>query len=253
METKINEIAPDLYRISTFVPDYHIEFNQFLIKDEQPFLMHTGFRKMFDITRDAVAKIIDPASLRWIGFSHFEPDECGALNEWLRVAPDAQAVCSVVGAIVMLNDYADRPARPLNDNEVLELGKRRLRFLATPHVPHSWDAGLFFEETDQTLLCSDLFFHPQGDEPLTESDIVGRARDSILAGMDSPLANDMPYTPYTDRTLQRLADLAPRTLALMHGSSFRGDGRKAMEELTTVIRETHGRSERSTKGSGDYQ
>jgi flavorubredoxin len=241
METNINEIATDVYRISTFAPDYGLEFNQFLIKDEQPFLMHTGFRKMFDVTREAVAKIVDPATLRWIGFSHFEPDECGALNEWLQVAPDAQAACSVVCNTVMLNDYADRPARPLNDNEVLEIGKRRLRFLATPHLPHSWDAGLFFEETDQTLLCSDLFFHPQSDVPLIESDIVGRARESILFGMQSPLAKDMPYTPYTDSTMQRLAELAPRTLALMHGSSFRGDGRKAIEDLAAVIRETHGR------------
>jgi flavorubredoxin len=251
METNITEIAADLYRISTFVPDYHIEFNQFLIKDEQPFLMHTGFRKMFDVTRDAVAKIIDPAQLRWIGFSHFEPDECGALNEWLQVAPEAQAACSVVGGIVMLNDYANRPARPLNDNEVLEIGKHRLRFLATPHVPHSWDAGLFFEETDQTLLCSDLFFHPQSDEALIESDIVGRARESILFGMHTPLAKDMPYTPYTDNTMQRLAELAPRTLALMHGSSFRGDGRKALEELAVVIRETHGRAGELVQSAGE--
>jgi hypothetical protein len=126
---------------------------------------------------------------------------------------------------------------------VLELGQRRLRFLATPHVPHSWDAGLFFEETDQTLLCSDLFFHPRSDNPLIESDIVGRARESILAGMDSPLAKDMPYTPYTDSTLRRLAELEPRTLALMHGSSFRGDCRKAIQDLAIVIRETHGRDD----------
>jgi flavorubredoxin len=242
MSTNITEIAPDVYRVSTFVPDSQIQFNQFLIKDEQPFLMHTGFRKMFDITRDAVAQIIDPAKLRWLGFSHFEPDECGALNEWLQVAPESQAACSVVGAMVMLDDYADRPARPLQDNEVLEIGKRRLRFLATPHVPHSWDAGLFFEETDQTLLCSDLFFHPGDPEPFTQSDIVGRARESILGGMTSPLAKDMPYTPYTDQTMQRLAELAPRTLAVMHGSSFGGDGRQAISDLAIVIRETHGRT-----------
>jgi flavorubredoxin len=251
MNTDITEVAADVYRISTFVPDYHIEFNQFLIKDEQPFLMHTGLRKMFNITREAVAKIIDTTKLRWIGYSHFEPDECGALNEWLHISPDAQAVCSVVSGIVMLNDYADRPARPLNNNEVLQLGKHRLRFLATPHVPHGWDAGLFFEETDRTLLCSDLFFHPRSDEPLIEGDIVGRARESILAGMDSPLAKDMPYTPYTDRTMERLAELAPRTLALMHGSSFRGDGRKAIEDLAAVIRDTHGRSEELSQSAAE--
>ena len=250
MDTKITEVAPDLYRISTFHPDYQIQFNQFLIKDDQPFLMHTGFRKMFDITHEAVSKIIDPATLRWIGYSHFEPDECGALNEWLRVAPNAQATCSVVGAMVMLNDYADRPARPLNDNEVLDLGKHRVRFLATPHVPHAWDAGLFFEETDRTLLCSDLFFHPGDPEPLTESDIVGRARESILYGMNSPLAKEMPYTPYTDRTMQRLAELSPRTLALMHGSTFRGDGGQAITELAAVVRETYGREEGLIQSAG---
>src|SRR5947207_883942 len=128
MNTNITEIAADVYRISTFNPDYQIQFNQFLIKDEQPFLMHTGLRRMFDITLAAVSKLIDPATLRWLGYSHFEPDECGALNEWLRVAPEAQPVCSVVGAMVMLNDFADRPARPLQDNGILELGRRRLRF-----------------------------------------------------------------------------------------------------------------------------
>src|SRR5882762_9194711 len=236
MKANVNEIAADVYRISTFHPEYGIQFNQFLIKDDEPFMMHTGFKKMFPITLEGVAKIIDPAKLRWIGFSHFELDECGALNEWLEVAPRAQAVCSQVGAMVMVNDFADRPPRPLNDDEVLEIGSHRLRFLATPHVPHCWDAGLFFEETDRTLLCSDLFFHPGNPEPLTESDVVGRARESIIEGMKSPLAKDMAYTPYTDQTMRRLADLEPRTLALMHGSTFRGDGRSAILDLGGVIK-----------------
>jgi flavorubredoxin len=240
MKSNVTEIAPDIYRISTFHPEYQIQFNQFLIKDDEPFLMHTGFRKMFDLTYEAVASLIDPATLRWVGFSHFEPDECGALNDWLRVAPGAQPVCSVVGAMVMLNDFADRPARPLNDDETFETGKHRLRFLATPHVPHAWDAGLFFEEVDRTLLCSDLFFHPGDPEPLTESDIVGRARECMVAGVTSPLAKDMAYTPYTDRTMGRLAALEPTTLALMHGSSFHGDGRAALLDLAGVIKEVHG-------------
>lgn len=243
MESNVTEVAPDVFRISTFHPDYQIQFNQYLIKDDEPFLMHTGFRRMFDLTRTAVARIMDPAKLRWFGFSHFEPDECGALNEWLQVAPAGQPVCSVVGSMVMLGDFADRPPRALNDGEVLETGRHRLRFLATPHVPHCWDAGLFFEETDRTLLCSDLFFHPGNPEPLTESDVVGRARDSIIEGMKSPLAKDMAYTPYTDQTLERLAELQPGTLALMHGSTFRGDGRSAILDLVGVIKETHGREQ----------
>ena len=237
MESNVMEIAPDIYRISTFHPDFGIQFNQFLIKDDEPFIMHTGMKKMFPVTREAIASLIEPARLRWIGFSHFESDECGALNEFLNIAPNAQAVCSVVGAMVSVNDFADRPARALADNEVFAIGSHRLKFLATPHLPHGWDAGLFFEERDKTLLCSDLFFHPGDPEPLTESDVVGRASTSITEGMAGPLAKDMPYTPYTDATLRRLAELEPRTLALMHGTSFRGDGRRAILDLAGVIQE----------------
>ena len=237
MESNIMEIAPDIYRISTFHPDFGIQFNQFLIKDDEPFIMHTGMKKMFPVTREAIASLIEPARLRWIGFSHFESDECGALNEFLNIAPNAQAVCSIVGAMVTVNDFADRPARALADNEVFAIGSHRLTFLATPHLPHGWDAGLFFEERDKTLLCSDLFFHPGDPEPMTESDVVGRASTSITEGMAGPLANDMPYTPYTDATLRRLAELEPRTLALMHGTSFRGDGRRAILDLAGVIQE----------------
>lgn len=220
-----------------------MQFNQFLIKDDEPFLMHTGLKKMFPVTLEGVASLIDPSRLRWVGFSHFESDECGALNEWLQIAPHAQAVCSFVGTVVTVDDFADRAARALGDGEVLETGRHRLRFLATPHVPHGWDAGLFFDETDRTLLCSDLFFHPGDPEPLTEGDVVGRARESIIAGLSSPLAKDMPYTPYTDSTLHRLADLEPQTLAVMHGSSFRGDGRSAILDLARVIKETLGKPE----------
>ena len=245
MKSTVTEIAPDVYRLSTYHPEGDMQFNQFLIKDEEPFLMHTGLKKMFPITLEGVASIIEPSKLRWIGWSHFESDECGALNEWLSVAPRAQAVCGFVGATVTVNDFADREARVLGDGEVFEIGYHRLRFLATPHVPHGWDAGLFFEETDRTLLCSDLFFHPGNPEPLIEGDVVGRARESIIAGLSSPLAKDMPYTPYTDSTLQRLASLEPRTLAVMHGSSFRGDGRRAILDLAGIIKETLGKPEES--------
>jgi flavorubredoxin len=240
MESNVTEIARDVYRISTFHPDAGIQFNQFLINDDEPFIMHTGLKKMFPITLEAVATLIEPANLRWIGFSHFESDECGALNEWLTIAPNAQAVCSFVGATVMVNDFADRPARALAEGEAFDIGSHRLKFLATPHVPHGWDAGFFFEERDKTLLCTDLFFHPGDPEPLTESDVVGRASASITEGMAGPLAKDMPYTPYTDATLRRLAELEPRTLAVMHGSSFRGDGRTAILDLAGVIQKKLG-------------
>lgn len=237
MQSKVTEIAPDIYRISTFHPEYGIQFNQFLINDDEPFLMHTGFKRMFQTTLEGVASLIDPAALRWIGFSHFESDECGALNQWLAVAPGAQALCNFVGAMVMVNDFADRAPRVLADNEVLPTGRHRLRFLSTPHVPHCWDAGLYFDESEYTLLCSDLFFQPGDPEPLIESDIVGPAREAIAASLGGPMAKDMPYTPYTDSTLQRLAALEPKTLAVMHGSSFRGDGRKAILDLAAVLKD----------------
>jgi flavorubredoxin len=192
MKANVTEIAADVYRVSTFHPEYGIQFNQFLIKSDEPFMMHTGFKKMFPITLDGVASLIDPKKLRWIGFSHFESDECGALNDFLAVAPNAQAVCSVVGAMVTVSDFADRAPRALNDSEVLEIGRHRLRFLATPHVPHAWTAGLFFEETDRTFLCSDLFFHPSDPEPLIESDVVGRARESMIGGFQAPWRKTCP-------------------------------------------------------------
>ena len=240
MESTITEIAPDTYRISTFHPGYKMQFNQFLVKDDEPFLMHTAFRKMFPVTRDAVARVIEPAALRWIGFSHFESDECGALNEWFRVAPRAQAVCSFVGKTVMLDDFADGEVRALADGEAFDIGRHRLEFLATPHVPHSWDAGLFFDRTARTLFCSDLFFHAGDPAPVTESDVVGPAKESIVKGLAGPMRNDMPFTPYTEATLERLAGLAPRTLALMHGSTFAGDGAAAIRALSRVIADTLG-------------
>jgi flavorubredoxin len=243
MQSKVTEIAADVFRISTFHPEYGIQLNQFLVRDDEPFIMHTGLKKMFPITLEGISSVIDPARLRWIGFSHFESDECGALNEWLKVAPHAEAVCSFVGTVVMVNDFADRPARALSDGELLEIGRHRLRFLSTPHVTHCWDAGLFFEEEDRTLLCSDLFFHPGDPEPLTESDVVGRARAAIIENLAGPMAKDMPYTPYTESTLRRLAALEPRTLALMHGTSFRGQGRVAILELAEVVKEILGKPE----------
>lgn len=242
MPSTVTEIAPDIYRLSTFHPEFGIQFNQFLLQDDEPFLMHTGMKKMFPATLAAAATVIDPAKLRWIGFSHFESDECGALNEWLRLAPQAQALCSFVGALVMVDDFADRPAKPLADNEVLSTGRHRLRFLATPHLPHGWDAGFFFEENTRTLFCSDLFFHGGDPEPLSEGDVLRRASASIAQNLTGPLAHDLPYTAHTETSLQRLADLKPSALAVMHGSSFRGDGAQAIRGLAHLLKETLGAS-----------
>lgn len=236
----VNEIAPDFYRISTYVPDFNLQFNQFLIKDDEPLLFHTGMRGLFPIVREEVAKIIDPAKIRWIGFSHFESDECGALNDWLEIAPQAEPVCSLVGAMVSVNDFSTRPARGMTDGEMLKTGKYNFRFLHTPHVPHCWEAGLMFEETNKTLLCSDLFTHFGDVESFTTSDIVGRFKQDLIIGEQSPLAHAYPYSANTDEQLKRIAALEPKTLAVMHGSSFSGDGKQAINDMAAAMRDVLG-------------
>jgi flavorubredoxin len=171
---RIDEIAPDLYRVSIYAPQFDLQFNHFLINDDEPLLFHTGMRRMFPEVRDAVAKVIDPAALRWISWSHFEVDECGALNEWLAVAPRAQAICGQLGAAINIEDFANRPPRGLAKDDVIETGRHKYRFVPTPHLPHGWDAGVLFEEKLGVLLCSDLF-HQVGDvEPVTSADVLGR-------------------------------------------------------------------------------
>ena len=236
----VNEIAPDTYRISTYVPEINLQFNQFLVADEETLLYHTGMRGLFPRVLEEVSRVIDPTRLRWVGFSHFESDECGALNDWLQVAPRAQPVCSAVGALVSVNDFSLRPARALADGEALATGRRRFRFLQTPHVPHCWEAGLMFEETEGTLLCSDLFTHGGDVEALTTSDVVGPFREGLVADQQGPLAGAYPYTPQTEKTLNRLAALRPKTLAVMHGSSFVGDGGRALLDLAAAMREVLG-------------
>ena len=238
---KTTEIAPDIYRISIFAPWGDLQFNHFLIKDQEPLLFHTGLRGMFPEVREAVSKLINLSDLRHISFSHFESDECGALNEWLAVAPQADVVCSQVGAIVSVNDFIGREARALADGELFVTGKYRFRYCQTPHLPHGWDAGVLFEETQKTLLCSDLF-HQTGDvEPLTESDVVGRSHQAMLNYQGGILADYVPYTCLTSQNLQKLAELKPKTLAIMHGSRFRGDCARALAELDQAFKQVFGR------------
>lgn len=240
----ITEIAPDVYRISVYVEPFDLQFNHFLIKDEEPLLHHAGMRGMFPDLRDAVAKVIDPSKLRWITFSHFEVDECGALNNWLGIAPRAQAACSNVGALVNINDFADRPPRGLEKGEVISTGKYRVSFHPTPHLPHGWDAGMFFEETNKTLLCSDLFHQGGNVKPIDDSeDILERSREAITNYQTGPLMNYLPYMTNTKRFLGQLADLKPKTLAIMHGSTFSGNGEKLLRNLDPILKEVFGKEQ----------
>jgi flavorubredoxin len=236
----VAEIAEDVYRISVYVPEIKLQFNHFLVRDEEPLLFHAGLRAMFPQVREAVAQLIDPATIRHVGFSHFESDECGALNQWLEIAPRAGPVCGLVGALVSVNDFAIRPARTLTREDSFNTGKHRFRFLPTPHVPHGWDAGVMFEETKKILFCSDLF-HQWGErESLSTESIIDRCRDALMEAEAGPFAGYVPYTHHTGRVLEELAVRQPRTLAVMHGSSFSGDCARALRELATVMAEVLG-------------
>lgn len=236
----IAEVAPDVFRVSVYLPEVNLQFNHFVVRDDEPLLFHTGLRGMFPMVREAVSQLIHPASIRHIGFSHFESDECGALNEWLAIAPNSEPVCGLVGALVSVNDFANRPARVLARDDTFSTGKYRFRFIPTPHVPHGWDAGVMLEETNGTLFCSDLF-HQWGDpEPLTRDSIVGRARAALLESEAGPFAGYVPYTHHTGRILEELAAYQPRMLAAMHGSSFEGDAAHEIRGLKSVMREVLG-------------
>ncbi|WP_213308819.1 MBL fold metallo-hydrolase [Paraburkholderia sacchari] len=230
--TTIDEIANRIYRISTPVeiPGGGFSFNQYLIDDDEPLLFHTGLRKLFPIVREAVERIMPVDRLRHIGFSHFESDECGALNEFLAVAPHAEPVCGQVAAMVSVGDFADRPPRALADDETISLGQHSVRWLYTPHLPHSWECGFLMETTSATLLCGDLFTqggsHPP---PLVESDIL-EPSEAFRHQMDY-----FSHTTNARAMLERLAALQPTTLACMHGSAWRGDGAALLRALADSV------------------
>jgi flavorubredoxin len=234
------EIAKDVFRISVFAPEINLEFSHFLVRDDEPLLFHAGLRGMFPVLREQVSRLIDVSKIRHIGFSHFESDECGALNQWLEVAPEAQPVCGLVGALVSVNDFSIRPARVLTRDDVLPTGQYRFRFIPTPHVPHGWDAGVLFEDSERTLFCSDLFHQWGHLAPTTADSVMERCKDALLQAEAGPFANYVPYTHHTGRVLETLAEYDPKTLAVMHGSTYYGDGAKALRELATVMHDVLG-------------
>jgi flavorubredoxin len=227
--TTCTEIADGIHRISTYQadgPPGGVTFNQFLVTADQPLLFHTGTRRLFPAVRDAVASVIDPRSIRWISSGHASrPDEFGALNDWEALAPSATAFHGQSGCFLCLSDMASRPPRPVADGETITLGKHRLQWIDTPHVPGPWEAGVLFDESTRTLFCGDLFART-GRAPATTSDGI---TDAAIA--HDQLMHGHAYTPDTGPTLRRLARLEPRQLALMHGPTFVGDG---AEQLTML-------------------
>ena len=232
--TNVHEIADRIYRINTPVVMEDgpggFSFNQYLIVDDEPLIFHTGPRKMFPQVREAVAKVMPVAELRYVAFSHVEADECGSLNEWLAVAPRSMPLCGTVAAMVSINDLADRPPRALADGERLSLGKHSVQWFDAPHLPHAWECGFLTEERTRTLLCGDLFTQGGADHPpITEADILGPSEVFRKA---------MDYYSHTKNgrgMLERLAATEPTTLACMHGSAWRGDGARLLRALADEL------------------
>ncbi|MBI5256781.1 MAG: MBL fold metallo-hydrolase [Burkholderiales bacterium] len=231
--TNVHEVADGIYRINTPIaipggPAFN--FNQYLLVDDEPLLFHTGGRQLFPLVREAIASVMPVERLRYIGFSHVEADECGALNLLLGVAPQAVPLCSQVAAMVSVNDLADRPPRALADGEQLVLGRHTVQWIDTPHVPHGWDCGLLMDLSSSTFFCGDLFTQGgPGEVALTEGDILGPS-EAFRQPMDY-----FAHAPQTAATLARLAQLQPRTLACMHGSAWRGDGGKLLRHLAEAV------------------
>lgn len=227
METTVDQIGPDIYRLSTWIPgitEHGFTFNQFLLTGEQPFLFHCGMRQLFPLVSGAISRVIPLEQLRWISFAHIEADECGAMNMLLETAPHAEVIHGPLACMLSLTDMCDRPPVVAGD-EPLDTGGHRLRFIPTPHVPHNWESGLWFDEATATLLAGDLLTHTGQCPALTESDCVAPALEA------EELFHSTGLTANLGPTLQQLADLNPSTLAMMHGSSYTGDGAAQLHGL----------------------
>jgi flavorubredoxin len=232
--TRIDEIAAGIFRISTPVPAEQFPggftFNQFLIADETPMLFHTGMTRLFDPVRRAIERVLPVATLRYVGFSHYEADECGALNLFLDTAPQAVAVCSAVGARVTISDFAKRAPRGLKHGECLALGAHSMMWLDAPHLPHGWDCGYMLEQTTGTLFCGDLFTQPgESHPPVTEADILAPS-ESLRQRI-----NYYALSPESRKLLAALAATQPRMLACMHGAAWRGDGAAMLMALADAL------------------
>jgi flavorubredoxin len=235
----VTEIAPDTYRICTFAREADLQFSQFLLTGDEPLLYHAGLRRHFAGARKAVSEVIEPATLRWVGLSHYEADECGALNDWLELAPEAEPVCGICAARINVDDVAARPARQLADGEVLHAGLHRLLYLATPHLPHGWDAGHLYDETTRVLFCSDLLSQGGDPEAVTGESVVERMRTFVEGQRGTPLDQYFAWSSRCREDVERLAVLQPAVCATMHGSVFEGDGGAELLAMADMLDQEH--------------
>ena len=232
--TRIEEVASGIYRINT--PYYQdvipggFSFNQYLVVDDEPLLFHAGLRRLFPLIQEAIAAVMPVEKLRYVGISHFEADEAGALNDFLRVAPHAKPLCSDIGAMVSINDFADRPAKGMADGEVISLGRHKMKWISTPHVPHGWDCGFLFDQTTETLLCGDLFTQGGSNTPATTEQDILAPSELFRKPLDY-----FAHAKDTAGSLERLAATNPRTLACMHGSAYKGNGGALIRELSAIL------------------
>jgi flavorubredoxin len=230
MHTRITEVADGIHQLTAVVPDAPVAFNQYLVLGEEPMLFHTGMRGLFQAGSTAAAERLPLDSLRWISFGHVEADECGSMNDWLAVSPEATVAHSQIGCMVSLGDLADRPPRPLDDGECLELGGHVMQWFDTPHVPHGWDAGVMYDQTTRTLFCGDLFTRFGEFPARSDDDIVGPA---VRAENEAP--GSLSLHPASGSVIRRLAELPVDTLAPMHASAYGGDCQQALRDLADDV------------------
>ncbi len=212
---RVDKVDDGIYRISTYTRQ--LTFNQFLIDDEHPALVHTGLYSMYEDVRKAVAEVLDPARLEYIIIPHFEADECGGMGRFAAQARNLVLVASAQGARINLMhwDYSG-PVQGMRDGDVLDLGKHKLRFWETPHV-HHWDSMMAFDETTKGLFSSDLFIQP-GDQPAVVHENLGKEMCQWYREIGI-FAGEGPVLRVVNRTVK----LNYRWIHPMHGGSLPSD------------------------------
>jgi flavorubredoxin len=216
METRIDHITGGIYRIATMTDAYGITFNQFLVDDERPALIHTGEHGSYENVRKAISEVLDPKRLAYVALLHWEGDENGSMDRFLADAPDADLVGSALSIQLNARGFGvNERVRGFQDGETLELGGHTLRFLETPHV-HHWDSMMVFEESTQSLFPADLYLQP-GDQPPVVTENLSQAMLEVYRAVGI-FAHEDPVRAVVDR----IETLDPAWVHAMHGGTLTG-------------------------------